>query len=144
MGTDRAEKKPWQFQKGQSGNPSGRPKGIQPRATVMARQLLETRLTAVTKAVLEKAESGDISAARLIFDRLLPVSSTRVEIALPPMKTAEDASKASDMVLAAMTRGEITIEDGLRLLAAIEARVRIMEATEWERGLRALEDRQEL
>jgi hypothetical protein len=120
----------------------GRPYGSRNKTTLAAEQLLASRLDAVTKAVIEKAEGGDVAAARLILDRLLPVSSTRVEIALPPVKTAADASKASDLVLTAMARGDLSLDDGHRLLAAIEARLRIIEAVDWERGLKALERQQ--
>ena len=68
-----------QFQKGQSGNPKGRPKGTQNVATVLRRTLREkvaitengrhkviTKLQAAVKQLVNKAASGDLSAFRLL------------------------------------------------------------------------------
>jgi hypothetical protein len=120
----------------------GRPKGARSKATVMAEQLLLGELTDIMRAVVEKAKDGDVPAARLILDRLLPISSAKVEISLPPIKTADDVSKASDLVLAAICRGDLSLDDGERLMKALEARLRLIEATDWERGLEELEKQQ--
>jgi hypothetical protein len=130
------------FEKGKSANPGGRPKGSRSKATVMAERLLAERLDSVTKAILEKAEDGDVPAARLILDRLLPVSSAKVEISLPPIKTAEDVTRAADLVLAAICKGELSIDDGARLMGLVEARLRLIEGVDWERGLKELEKQQ--
>ena len=127
------------FEKGKSANPAGRPRGARSKATIMAEKLLTERLDSVTQAILQRAEDGDVGAARLVLDRLLPVKATRVKLELPPIKTAADASVASDVILAAMARGELSLEAGGQLLAAIEARLRIIEAVDFERGLNDLE-----
>jgi hypothetical protein len=65
------------FQKGQSGNPQGRPKGSRNLATVLERTLRErvvinengtrrivTKLEAAVKQLVNKAASGDLAAMR--------------------------------------------------------------------------------
>ena len=67
------------FKKGQSGNPSGRPKGTRNVAAVLARELRTkivinesgkrksvTKLEAATKQLVNKAIQGDLAALRLL------------------------------------------------------------------------------
>ena len=68
-----------QFKKGQSGNPSGRPKGTKNVASVLARELRTkviitesgkrksvTKLEAAMKQLVNKAIQGDLAALRLL------------------------------------------------------------------------------
>jgi hypothetical protein len=62
------------FPKGKSGNPEGRRKDKKARDALVMK-LLEAgedmpRLRKVWGAIIDKAEQGDVSAAREIFDRL--------------------------------------------------------------------------
>lgn len=41
---DKTDKKQRKFQKGKSGNPYGRPKGMRNKATILAEALLQTKL----------------------------------------------------------------------------------------------------
>lgn len=60
-----------QWKPGQSGNPSGRPKGM--TLTKLLRQRMdEGFLDKLAEMVLEKASEGDIKAFQEIFDRLDP------------------------------------------------------------------------
>jgi hypothetical protein len=60
------------FKPGQSGNPSGRPKGARHRTTVAIEALLEGEGEALTRKAIELAKSGDMQALRLCMDRLAP------------------------------------------------------------------------
>ncbi len=62
-----------QFQRGQSGNPSGRPRGALNRATVLAQELLAARVESIAAKLIELAEAGDMRAIRVYMDRLMPV-----------------------------------------------------------------------
>ena len=53
------------FQRGQSGNPNGKPKGVRNRATLAAEALLDGEAEALTRKVVEMALAGDSTAMRL-------------------------------------------------------------------------------
>lgn len=66
---------PGKFIKGVSGNPKGRPKG-KSKNTMIRDQLvlaIENRAPEVVEAVVKAALGGDMTAAKIIMDRLIPV-----------------------------------------------------------------------
>ena len=63
------ETKVMPFQKGQSGNPAGRPRGIVNRATALAQNLLSERAEGIARKVIELAEEGDMAAIRVCMER---------------------------------------------------------------------------
>jgi len=72
------------FKKGQSGNPSGRPKGSRNMAAALADKLFEEKLfgedkkaDAIIAKAIAKAEEGDTTCIRLCLDRRLPVRTGR-------------------------------------------------------------------
>ena len=83
------------FRKGQSGNPSGKPRGTRNRTTVLAEKLMQDDARDIVQAVLAAAKNGDMTAARLILERISPVRKGRpVYLELPSVKTAADVSAA--------------------------------------------------
>src|SRR5215216_3922116 len=80
------------FQKGQSGNPQGKPKGTRHRVTMAAETLLEGEAEAITRKAIELAKQGDGPALRLCMDRIYPARKDRpVRFGLPPIERAADA-----------------------------------------------------
>jgi hypothetical protein len=63
-----------QFQKGQSGNPAGRPPGSRNRATIMVQNLLEGAVENIAKRAAQLAEEGNVAAIRMCMNRLSPVA----------------------------------------------------------------------
>lgn len=59
------------FQKGTSGNPSGRPASVARRLRMLDSLTTDEALARVWNAVIEAAVAGDIAAAKLILDRVL-------------------------------------------------------------------------
>ena len=75
--TDRKQRKlrePWK--PGQSGNPTGRPKGARNKATLAAEALLDGEAEQITRKAIEKAKAGDMVAIRLCLDRIAPPEKT--------------------------------------------------------------------
>ena len=58
------------FQKGESGNPAGRPRGARNRATLLMESLLADDAEAIGRKAIEMAKQGDMAAIRLCMDRL--------------------------------------------------------------------------
>ena len=59
------------FQKGQSGNPTGRPRGIPSPATKL-RKAIEQDIPDIIAALVNAAKQGDTTAARILLDRVVP------------------------------------------------------------------------
>ena len=59
------------FQKGQSGNPSGRPKGTKDKRTEL-RELLQPHAPALIEKAVEMALEGDTTALKMCLDRIIP------------------------------------------------------------------------
>ena len=102
------------FPKGQSGNPAGRPRGSSNRATRAAEMLLDGEATALTRKA--------------------------VELALPPIHSADDILAAIKVVSGAVGRGAITPGEGFTLSQMIETFLRAIEASDFEGRLRELEE----
>jgi Family of unknown function (DUF5681) len=86
------ENKAMQFQKGQSGNPAGRPRGSRNRTTILMQALLADRAEAIGRKVIQLAEDGDMAAIRLCMDRLAPAPKDEpVDIELPPLEKPADS-----------------------------------------------------
>src|SRR5262249_49284801 len=89
------ETKAMPFQKGQSGNPAGRPRGIVNRATALAQNLLSERAEGIARKVIELAEEGDMAAIRVCMERLVPpIKHQPVAVELPPLEKAADSVEA--------------------------------------------------
>ena len=84
-----------QFKPGQSGNPSGRPKGARNKSTVAAEALLDGESEALTRRCIDLAMEGDPTALRLCLSRILPVRRERtIELDLPALQGSQDSLTA--------------------------------------------------
>ena len=73
-----------QFKSGKSGNPKGRPKGAKNKETLLqevlvtnSTNLMVKSLEKIVKAVIEKANEGDLAAAKMILDRIIPTKKAQ-------------------------------------------------------------------
>ena len=142
MNPDKTEKKQRgkPFEKGQSGNLNGRPKGTRNKTTLAMEALLDGEAEAITRKAIEKAKEGDMVAIRLCLERTISaVKSRPIEIDLPPVETTEDITAAQGAVIAAMARGEITPDDASTVAGVLEAKRRAIETVELEARLSELE-----
>jgi len=131
---------PHAFKPGQSGNPAGKPKGTGNKATLAVLALMESGAKEITEAVIAQARAGDLTAARMVLDRLAPPARERpVSIDLPATDTAEGISAASQAVIQAVAAGELTPGEGATLAGIVEARRRALETQELEQRIAALE-----
>ena len=128
------------FQKGESGNPDGRPKGSRNAATLALETLLDGQAQALTQKAIDVALTGDIPALRLCLDRILPPRKDRpVTFALPPIESAQDAAATVSAVLTAVAAGDLTPADAGEISRLIETYVKAFETAELAERLERLE-----
>ena len=129
------------WKKGQSGNPRGRPKGSRNKATLLAIAAMEGELADVVKVVIDAAKGGDMAAARLVVDKLIPTTRERpLSIALPDVTSVDDCATAQAKVLAAVATGEILPGEGETLAGLIEHQRRSLETSDLAARMTALEE----
>jgi Family of unknown function (DUF5681) len=98
------------FRPGQSGNPAGKPKGCRNRAGILLDAISDADLAAVVARLLAEAKAGDLTAIKILLDRLVPPPRARtVKLDLPSLAKGTARSKAAALaaVLDAMAAGEI-------------------------------------
>ena len=97
---------------------NGRPKGARARKNAILDRLLETNKVAVMERVIAEACAGDMVAAKLILDRVMPRPRTApVVVDLPDAQTPGELRAAMHEVFQRVAAGEITTDDGAALLA---------------------------
>lgn len=121
------------------GNP-GRPPGARHKVTRAIEALLEGEHDALTRKAIEKALEGDNIALRLCLERLAPArKDAPINFELPPIRTASDIVDASASVLSAVAAGEITPDEGGRVMALLTGHRANVESGDHEGRLAALE-----
>jgi hypothetical protein len=130
------------WKKGESGNVAGKPKGTRHRATTMLMALMEKNAESITQTVIEAAKSGDLTAARMILDRLAPHAKERpVSLVLPNTDTVEGVSAAQQLILQAVAAGDLLPGEGTALAGIVEARRKSIETLQLDLRIAALEAR---
>ena len=123
------------FPPGTSGNPSGRPKS----ANAELRQRLAQDGEKIVQAVIDQALEGDMTAAKMILDRILPPlrpTATPVTVPLPYKASQSDTAQA---ILSAAAQGHIPADIASQLITATANLARINELEELKHRLETLE-----
>jgi hypothetical protein len=129
-----------QFQKGQSGNPAGRPRGSRNKATLRMQELLEQEAEQLVDKVVKMALAGNIAAIRLCLDRLVPMRRNELLLyQMPSMQKAADAVSAMARITSAAVAGDVTPDEAAKLAKVISHYVNTLEATDFEDRLSQLE-----
>lgn len=129
-----------EWKPGQSGNPRGKPRGARNGATLAVLAIMEKGANEITQAVVAAAKDGDLTAARMILDRLAPPAKERpVSLALPDTDTAEGISFAQQAIVQAVACGDMLPGEGIALANIVEVRRKALETQELERRIAFLE-----
>ena len=130
-------KKTTRWGPGQTGNPKGRPPGRS--AITKMRESLAADVPEILSGLVMAAKGGDVQAARLILERVLPTLrpvEQPQEIDLPTDGTPTVQGRA---VIAAIAAGEIAPGQGAALLAALGVLVKLSDADELARRIELIE-----
>ena len=128
--------------KGQSGNPRGKPPGTRHKATQMVEAILQRGAKEIAQTVVGLAKGGDLTAARLVIERLLPPAKERpVCLPLPETTNAAAVAEAQQRILKAVAAGDLLPGEGATLAGIVEARRKALETQELESRIAALEAR---
>jgi hypothetical protein len=110
---------------------------------MLAEKLMADDAKDIVQAVLNAAKGGDMTAARMVLDRIAPPRKGRpVEFDLPPIEAPGDLVPTIEAVVSAMAAGELTPDEASDVAAVIEVQRRTIETLEIERRIAALEERE--
>src|SRR5258708_33704520 len=131
---------PSHFQKGQSGNPAGRPPGSRNKATLAAEALLEGELERLTREAIDRAMDGDALLLRLCITRLLPAPrGRRVQLDLAGGGKVADVAASLEATIRAVAEGIISPLEASDVAEIIELQRRTVETVDLGRRLAYLE-----
>ena len=123
------------FAPGTSGNPQGRPKSD----TAALRQSLADGASDVVNAILTAARAGDMQAAKIVMDRLVP--SLKPTAALVRLAIPDEASplKIARAILNATASGTLAPDIAAQLVSAVGTFCRIEETEDLRIRISSLE-----
>ncbi len=127
------------FQKGQSGNPSGRPRST---ARTVLRKGIEKELPAIVNKLVEQAKAGDVLAARTLLERGLPaLKPEAAPVVLPGVAAALTPTEQAQMVIKAAAEGQLAPDIAAQLLSGLGQAARVRESDELAREIEELKKR---
>jgi hypothetical protein len=131
------DRKTTKWKPGQTGNPKGRPPG-QSEITTLRKSIMNDA-PEILAGLVTAAKAGDVQAARLILERVLPP--------VKPMEQAIELNLAGNTltdqgraVLSAIAAGVLAPAQGSQLIAAIGALARVAEIDELTTRITKLEE----
>ena len=132
---------PWRWQKGQSGNPRGRPRNSRSQLAAQLDAAAEQDAPRVYAAIRQSALKGDTTAQAMLMARWWPaMKRTYADIPdMPAIENAEDIGRACAHIVARVANGEMTLEEGAALSELLERLQKSLVAVDVEERLAALE-----
>lgn len=123
---------------GTSGNPGGRKPGTGEIAKL--RSAIAEHVPSLIQTLIDRALAGDVGAARLMLERVIPPLKASEEAALValPDGTLTEQGRA---VIAAVGAGELAPGQGAALLGALSTLAKLTEADDLTARIEALEAR---
>ena len=121
------------FKPGESGNPTGRPKGIIDKRSEL-RSLLETHAKEIIEKLIERAKIGDDVAMRLCVDRLIPrvKPDEGINFELPEgrLDTGDNMLQIANDLTKAVASGQLTLEEADKFTDFLRHQRRLIEEAE--------------
>ncbi len=130
------------FKVGQSGNPSGRPKGSRNKATLAIQAMMDGEGEEITRTAIELAKMGELTAIRLVLERILPPrKDSLISFAMPHIDSVDDIPLAMASLVASVAEGELTPSEAQAISSLLEQTRRAIETCELEQRIQKLEQR---
>jgi hypothetical protein len=128
------------YQPGQSGNPSGRPRGISD-SRVALREALQSRSEALLDHAINRALQGQDSVLIALLGRLLPPLKSEETYAPLPIDHGDpkELHVTAKQVLSAVCEGRLPITDGERLTTLLLSASKLILIDQLEARVAALE-----
>jgi hypothetical protein len=129
--------------KGRITKTTGRVTGSKNKRPALLSMLPPDALQQLYTAIYSTALAGDMTAARLLLDRLDPAPKGRpVELPeVPPIDGIDAAQQAGRRVLETMLAGELSPDEAGQVLSVLVQQVVTLEARDWGRLLEQLQER---
>ena len=129
-----------QFQKGQSGNPAGRPRGSFSPTAMLAEQMLTGDAEGIIRKTIDKAKDGNGAALRICWERIAPLPKKEpVGCDLPPLLEVSDAASFVAALITAVACGDLVAREGSEIAKLADTYLRTVETTDFEVRLIKLE-----
>ena len=123
------------FKKGFSGNPSGRPRG----EIALLRESLSEGAPDVVKTVLAVAKEGDMTAAKLVLDRICPPLKPKAQAVTLDLPTNPSPLAVANAIISATAAGGLSPDSASQLIVSVSALSKIEETEELRDRIMALE-----
>lgn len=121
------------FEKGESGNVKGRPKGVKDRRSIF-RELVEPHKDKLMQKAVDMALSGNEQMLRLLLDRMLPVKPR--DEPLPKIGGLDgDIAEQCNKIISLVADGIITPADGNSLMNLLSTKIQITDVADMKRRL---------
>jgi Family of unknown function (DUF5681) len=130
-----------QFQKGQSGNPAGRRKGLYSPTRLLAEAMLASDAEAIIRKTIDQAKEGKSPAQRICWDRIAPLDKQEpVACEFPPIEKVADAGAFIAALINAVGLGELAPREAREIAKLVDTYLRTVELTTVDARLTELEE----
>lgn len=125
--------RPWLFQKGQSGNPLGRPKGRKNNMSLLLQNISEDDQKVIADRLVRMAKDGGLQFFKACLPYIVPKAkmpntamiADDAEVLDIKLDTPQDIKQASEMVIKAMIAGKISVAEAQGMINIIEGYKRL-------------------
>lgn len=124
------------FTEGQSGNPSGRPRGIKDKRAFFA-EMLDKHKDALLNKAIAMALDGNEQLLKMFLERLLPAKPKDDPVNL---NLYGSLGERTTQIMSSLSTGEISPMQANELLGCVEKETEIMQIESFEKRISLLEE----